>query len=166
MIIRKCGDYTTSRRISHPSSMIIHQLPYSYDATALAAFILCCIVTSTPFCKVLQVWSKWHMSQAVSQKERKQRTKTKMNFIDILPTEGVFVRHLVTQTLGTAHSNIKKYIVMVPSLSTVMNSSVTINTGRTFISVAVSSTQPNALAVRLTFDTLLYYIFINIPCSM
>ena len=32
---------------------------------------------------------------------------------------------------------------MVPNLQAVMNSSVTINTRRTFISVAVSSTQPN-----------------------
>ena len=32
---------------------------------------------------------------------------------------------------------------MVPNLQTVMNFSVTINAGRTFISVPVSSTQPN-----------------------
>ena len=46
---------------------------------------------------------------------------------------------------------------MVPNLWTVMNSSITFNTGRTFISVPLSFTQPNTLAVKLTFDTLLYH---------
>ena len=40
---------------------------------------------------------------------------------------------------------------MVPNLWSIMNSSVTINTRRTFISVVVNSFQPNTLAVRLTF---------------
>ena len=55
--------------------------------------------------------------------------------------------------------------VMMPNLQLVMNSSVIINTGRTFILVAASSSQSNILAVRLTFDTLLCYTFINIICS-
>ena len=49
--------------------------------------------------------------------------------------------------------NLRDIIVMVPNLRKVMNTSVIINTGRTFISVAVSSSEPNILAVRLMIDT-------------
>ena len=66
----------------------------------------------------------------------------------IFPSSFLFIYHqdITVWFLLCVYLDFKKrekISVMVPNLRTVMSSSVTINTGRKFISVAVSSTQPN-----------------------